>query len=64
MASPADSSGVNTPAARSTRMAPAVLPAACLIFAIPARETELSAVTTTRLDKASTYQAMPSTPDC
>src|SRR5262249_42465734 len=36
----------------------------CLIFAIPARETVLSAVTTTRSDALSTYQAMPSTPDC
>jgi hypothetical protein len=63
MALPEDSSGAKTPAARSTRIASALLPAPCLIFAIAAPETVLSAVTTTRPDVLSTYQAMPSTPD-
>src|SRR6185369_10868923 len=63
MASPADSSGLNTPLARSMRSAPAFAPAARLNAAIAAPETLLSAVTTTRPDAASVYQAMPSTPD-
>src|SRR5689334_22441247 len=63
MASPADSSGLKTPLARSIRSAPALAPAACLNVARAALDTLLSAVTTTRPDAASVYQAMPSTPD-
>src|ERR1700730_14688881 len=63
MASPADSSGLNSPLARSIRSAPAFAPAACLNVAISLLETLVSAVTMTRPDAASVYQAMPSTPD-
>ena len=62
MASPANSSGLNCPLARSIRSAPAWAPAARRRVAISALETALSAVMTTRPDAASAYQAMPSTP--
>src|SRR5215217_6134827 len=62
MAAPAESSGLNTPAARSTRRVPA--PAAFFRVATSAVETVLSAVTTTWPVASSTYQAMPRTPEC
>src|SRR6266508_2530251 len=64
MASPADSSGLNTPLLRLTWTAPTLLPALRLSVAMSAAETVLSAVTMMRSDAASAYQAMPSTPDC
>src|SRR6185437_15926165 len=63
MASPADSSGLKMPLARSIRRAPAFAPAACRNVASAALDTLLSAVTMTRPDAASVYHAMPSTPD-
>src|SRR5215207_1882008 len=63
MASPGEISGLKTPAVRSIRRALLLLPAARLSVASSALETELSAVTTTRPAAASTYQAMPATPD-
>src|SRR5215204_381480 len=64
MASPPDSSGRNVPATRLIRIAPVLAPALSLMVAISAAETVLSAVTTTRSEAASTYHAMPLTPDC
>lgn len=52
---------MKTPDARSILIAPAAAPADFLIFAIPARETVLSAVTTTLPDVLSTCQAVPPT---
>src|SRR5215207_1613095 len=63
MASPADSRGLKTPVVRLIWIAPASAPALRLIVAISAAETVLSAVTMTRPDAASTYQAMPSAPE-
>src|SRR5215207_8410526 len=64
MASPPDSSGRNVPGTCLIRMAPALAPALSLMVATSAAETVLSAVTTTRSEAASTYHAMPRTPDC
>src|SRR4029453_4635306 len=64
MASPADSSGRNTPRTCLIRIAPALAPALFLIVATSAAETVRSAVTTTRSEAPSTYHAMPRTPDC
>src|SRR4051812_2612102 len=63
MASPPERRGANVPEACLTRIALALLPASCLIDEISARETELSAVTTTRSVAGLTYHAMPSTPE-
>src|SRR5919206_3634028 len=63
MASPADSSAVNTPAVLLIRRAAPLAPTARLMVAISALDTLLSAVTTTREAAASVYQEMPSTPD-
>src|SRR5919198_3710154 len=62
MASPPDSSGLNTPLACRTAIAPALAPARRLTVATSAAETVLSAVTTTGPAAVSEYQAMPSTP--
>src|SRR5215203_7015297 len=64
MASPPDSSGRNVPATRLIRIAPVLAPALSLMVATSAAETVRSAVTTTRSAAASTYHAMPLTPDC
>src|ERR671912_871653 len=61
MASPAETSRVKTPAARSIRRAPLAAPVARCREATSAPLTALSAVTTTRLVAASTYQAVPGT---
>src|SRR4029453_11073700 len=63
MAAPADSSGAKTPVARLIWTDPALAPALRLIAAISVAETVRSAVTTTLSEAASTYQAMPSTPE-
>src|SRR5918994_2701843 len=64
MASPPDSSGRNAPGTCLIRMALALAPALSLMVATSAAETVLSTVTTTRSEAASTYHAMPRTPDC
>src|SRR4029450_64052 len=64
MASPADSSGRNTPRTCLIRIAPALAPPLFLMAATSAAETVRSAVTTTRSAAPSTYHAMPPTPDC
>src|SRR5262245_15676240 len=63
MALPADKSGAKTPGVRAMRIAPALAPAARLILAMLAAETELSAVPTTRWDAASRHPAVPATPE-
>src|SRR4051812_11577558 len=63
MASPAETRGRNRPDACLIRIAPALSPAVCLIVPSSAADTVRSAVTTTRSDLVSTYQAMPSTWD-
>ena len=63
MASPPDSSGLNTPLVCLTAIASALVPALRLTVATSAADTVLSAVTTTLPAAVSVYQAMPSTPE-
>src|SRR4029450_12006707 len=63
MASPPDSSSLNTPLVCLTAIASVLAPALRLTVATSAAETVLSAVTTTWPAAASVYQAMPSTPE-
>src|SRR6266498_690250 len=63
MASPPDSSGLNTPLVCLTAIASALAPALRLTVATSAAETVLSAMTTTWPAAVSVYQAMPSTPE-
>src|SRR4029450_4600966 len=63
MASPPDSSSLNTPLVCLTAIASALAPAPRLTAATSAAETVLSAVTRTLPAAVSVYQAMPSTPE-